>query len=60
MSPIDALFVIFQVLLGSASIYSLLDNAISIGLFLMFMLYLITFIQMIAKNAIRKSKSIKT
>jgi len=54
MSPLDIIFLIAQALLGSASIYSLLDNAITVGLIFMFVLYLVTFFHMVYKNMAHK------
>ena len=54
MSPFDIIFLIAQALLGSASIYSLLDNAITAGLLFMFVLYFVTFLQMVYKNRAHK------
>ncbi|VVB62676.1 Uncharacterised protein [uncultured archaeon] len=56
MHPINIIFLIAQAFLGTASIYWLLANAITIGLVFMFALYLITFIQMVFNNATHKRK----
>jgi hypothetical protein len=42
---ISVLFNIFQVLIGSASIYSLVNDALTLGLALMFTLYVTSFIK---------------
>ena len=51
---LSVFFSIFQVLVGSASIYSLVNDALTVGLGLMFTLYVTSFIKS------RVSKAIET
>lgn len=45
MNPIYILLSLFQLILGSASVYSVFNNAIVVGLMLIFALYLTGFIK---------------
>ncbi len=45
MNPIDILLSLFQLILGSASVYSIFNNAVVVGMSLIFALYLIGFIK---------------
>lgn len=46
---------LIQIVLGSASIYSLLINAVEAGLLLMFMLFVVISFRFILKNKSRES-----
>jgi len=50
MDPGQAIINLIQFLLGGASLYSLLDDTIVRGLVLMFLLYLVVFIESILAN----------
>jgi hypothetical protein len=50
LDPINGVITLLQVILGSASIYSLLVNAAEAGLFLMFALFVLISIKFYLKN----------
>lgn len=47
---VNGALTLFQVILGSASIYSLLVNAVEAGLFFMFMLFVLISFRFLLKN----------
>lgn len=50
MDMVNGAFTLFQIILGSASIYSLLVNAVEVGLLLMFMLFVLISFKFVMKN----------
>jgi hypothetical protein len=47
---VNGVLTLFQIILGSASIYSLLINAVEAGLFFMFLLFVLISFRFLLKN----------